>query len=62
VDQPIGFGPFAVSGQTAILLDRGPSETRAANVGNKLLKALGLKVLLDYPGKQIHFYGNCRRG
>ena len=62
VDQPIGFGPFSAAGQTTLLMDRGPTERRVANFGNKLLKTLGLKVLLDYPGKQIHFYGNCKAG
>ena len=37
----------------------GSADTRLANIGNKLLAAMGLKMLLDYPGKRITFYGKC---
>lgn len=40
--------------------DQGSAQTRVANVGNALLAALRLKVLLDYRHRQMSFYGDCR--
>ncbi|WP_176595359.1 hypothetical protein [Sphingobium sp. 15-1] len=39
--------------------DLGSIDTRVANVGNKLLAAMKLKLLLDYRHKKMGFYGNC---
>ncbi|GAA0653209.1 retropepsin-like aspartic protease [Brevundimonas lenta] len=62
LDAPVSFGPFVLpAGQTVrVRRDAGSPETRIANLGNGLFRALGLKMLLDYPAKQMTFYGDCR--
>lgn len=61
-NSPIGFGPFTVPpGQVvSTYSEKGSTDTRVANVGNKLLAAMKLKLLLDYHGKAMTFYGDCR--
>lgn len=60
----VGFGPFHLpAGQaTSLYPDQGSPETRVANIGNRLMAGMKLKVLLDYPGKTIAVYGNCGTG
>jgi hypothetical protein len=62
LDAPVSFGPFVLpAGQTVrVRRDAGSPDTRIANLGNGLFRALGLKMLLDYPAKQMTFYGDCR--
>ena len=58
---PVGFGPFTLpAGQIVTTYsEAGSTDTRVANVGNKLLAAMKLKLLLDYRGKAMTFYGDC---
>jgi hypothetical protein len=58
---PMGFGPFNLpAGQeVTVRKDVGSTDTRVANLGNRTLSALRLKMLLDYPGKRIVFWGAC---
>lgn len=58
---PVGFGPFTLPpGQVVSLYrDQGGTDTRVANVGNKLLSALKLKLLLNYRAKTMTFFGDC---
>ena len=57
----VGFGPFTLpSGQMVTLRKTPGSDTRAANIGNKLFAALKLKMLLDYKNRVMTFYGDCR--
>ncbi|PNQ03417.1 MULTISPECIES: hypothetical protein [unclassified Sphingobium] len=60
-DAPVGFGPFTLPAGTPMstYADRGATDTRVANVGNKLLAAMKLKLLLDYRHRKMGFYGNC---
>jgi len=60
VNAPMGFGPFRLPpGGNATLRDvKTPGVL--ANVGNKLFAALKLKMLLDYRGKTMTFFGDCR--
>jgi hypothetical protein len=57
----VGFGPFTLPAGQPVTLAKipGSADTRLANIGNKLFAAMGLKMLLDYPGKTITFYGKC---
>jgi hypothetical protein len=57
----VGFGPFSLPAGQPVTLAKipGSADTRLANIGNKLFAAMGLKMLLDYPGKTITFYGTC---
>lgn len=59
---PVGFGPFTLpAGQTvSVYNEPGSSATRVANVGNVLFAAMKLKMLLDYRGRTMTFYGDCR--
>jgi hypothetical protein len=59
---PVGFGPFSLpAGQSVRLLpDPGSADTRLANIGNKLFAQMKLKILLDYRGRLMTFYGDCR--
>ena len=61
LEAPVGFGPFAVPPGLAVssYAEGGSAETRVGNVGNKLLAAMKLKLLLDYRGGRITFFGDC---
>jgi hypothetical protein len=58
---PLGFGPFALPAGQAVTVREGQDEigTRAANIGNPFFAALHLKMLLDYPGHRLNFFGGC---
>jgi hypothetical protein len=58
---PVGFGPFQLpAGATVSLLPtKGLSDKVVANIGNATLAKLTPKLLLDYAGKRIGFYGDC---
>jgi hypothetical protein len=60
-DAPLGFGPFSLPAgvRMSTYADAGSVDTRVANVGNRLMDAMRLKVLLDYKGQQLVFYGDC---
>ncbi len=59
---PVGFGPFTLPPGEAVMLHKAAESptTRVANIGNKLFAAMKLKLLLDYPGRRMAFYGECR--
>jgi hypothetical protein len=63
LNAPISLGPFVLpAGQTVTLSDAaGSAKTRMANVGNKLLAGMHLKLLLDYRDNRIAFLGACSR-
>jgi hypothetical protein len=63
INVPISIGPFVLpAGQTVTLSDnKGTVKTRLANVGNKLLAAMQLKLLLDYRESRIAFFGDCAK-
>ncbi len=58
----IGFGPFTLPAGEIVTLrnEEGSTDTRVANIGNKIFAAMGLKMLLDYRARQMTFYGDCR--
>lgn len=58
---PVGFGPFTLPPGQVVTLhdDADPDGDRVANVGNALFAAMGIKMLLDYRGRTMTFYGNC---
>lgn len=61
---PVGFGPFTLpSGQPVLVRQVAGNEEggRVANIGNQVFRQMGLKILLDYPGKRMTFYGACKR-
>ena len=60
---PVGFGPFSLpAGATVSLLpNNGQSDKVVANIGNQALAAMTPKLLLDYAGKKISFFGDCAR-
>jgi len=39
--------------------ESGSDSTRVANVGNALFAAMKLKMLLNYRGRTMTFYGDC---
>jgi hypothetical protein len=57
----VGFGPFTLpAGQTVTMRDDKHSEDpRVANIGNGILAAMKLRMLLDYRAQMMRFYGNC---
>jgi hypothetical protein len=58
---PVGFGPFVlpVGEKVSLLPTNGTSEKVVANLGNAALAKLTPKMLLDYVGKTVSFYGDC---
>lgn len=63
LNAPASLGPFVLpAGQKVMLTgDEGSADTRLANVGNKMLAAMHLKLLLDYRDNRIGFYGDCAK-
>jgi hypothetical protein len=61
LDAPVGFGPFALPAGINVNTygDTGSIDTRVANIGNKLLAAMKLKLQLDYRARTMVFYGDC---
>lgn len=61
LNESVGFGPFRLPPGQIVMLTKASSATdkRVANIGNQLFAAMKLKIILDYPAKQILFYGNC---
>ncbi len=60
LNAPVGFGPFTLpAGQEVTVRDEPGADDRIANVGNRLFAAMKLKILFDYPGKTMTFYGEC---
>jgi hypothetical protein len=61
LDAPVGFGPFSLpAGQAvSVYAGRDAADRRAANIGNGLMSAMKLKVLLDYRNRVMTFYGRC---
>jgi hypothetical protein len=59
---PLRIGPFALTaGQTVSVVPVPESlRTRVANAGNGMFAALKVRLLLDYAGKRISLYGQCR--
>lgn len=61
LELPVGIGPFSLPAGQPVTVRKTPgSDTRVANIGNKLFAAMGLKMLLDYKDRVITFYGDCR--
>jgi hypothetical protein len=60
---PIRLGPFrlAAGAFVSILPTNGQSEKVVANIGNATLADMTPRLLLDYAGKVISFYGDCSR-
>ena len=60
---PFGFGPFRLppGATVSILPANGQSDQVAANIGNPTLADMTPKLLLDYAGKTIGFFGDCGR-
>ena len=60
--EPAGFGPFTLpAGQmVTVHSEQDPADSRIANVGNTLFAAMNIKMLLNYRGRTMTFYGNCR--
>jgi hypothetical protein len=60
--QPVGFGPFTLPAGQAVFVHKQPGSTveRIANVGNAVLAAFKMKMLLDYRSRVMTFYGDCR--
>lgn len=61
LNEPVGFGPLVLPSGQAVTLrdDKGSSDTRVANIGNKLFAQMQLKMLLDYRARRMTFYGDC---
>jgi Aspartyl protease len=60
LNESVGFGPFTLPpGQAVKVGKTSATDQRVANIGNRLFAAMNLKVLLNYPAKQLRFYGNC---
>lgn len=58
---PVGFGPFTLPAGQVVTIHRGqePADGRIANIGNRLFAAMKVRILLDYRGRTITFYGDC---
>lgn len=58
--KPIGFADFELPSGSVVSLRNAKGAAKVdANVGNKLLAAMNLKLMLDYRNHTIAFYGDC---
>jgi hypothetical protein len=62
LSQPVGFGPFTLPAGQHVFVHKqqGSTVARIANVGNTVLAAFKIKMLLDYRSRAMTFYGDCR--
>ena len=62
LNETVGFGPFSLpAGQVVALYPSpGSTDTRLANIGNRLFASMKLKMLFDYRSRLMTFYGDCR--
>lgn len=58
---PVAIGPFTLPAGTQVAVMPENESARVANVGNQTFAALKLRLLLDYAGRTITFYGDCGR-
>ncbi len=58
-ESAIPAGPQGEAIRNGKLLLTETHQRLPANVGNKLLAAMKLRLLLDYRGKTMTFYGDC---
>jgi hypothetical protein len=56
---PVGLGPFQIDKTDVALVDS-TNPAIPINIGNRFLRALGVKVLVDIPHQRVGFYGECR--
>lgn len=58
---PIRLGPFVLpAGESVTLIgDQGTAATRLANLGNRLLADMKVRLLLDYRDNRLGLYGDC---
>jgi hypothetical protein len=58
---PVALGPFRLAAGTtvSILPANGASDKVIANIGNSTFADMTPKMLLNYAGKRIGFYGDC---
>ncbi len=58
---PVGFGLFTLPAGQVVTVYSGqePADGRIANIGNRLFAAMNIKMLLDYRGRKMTFYGDC---
>lgn len=63
LNAPISLGPFDLpAGQRVTFSgNKGSATTRLANVGNRVFADMNIKLLLDYRGARIGFYGDCAK-
>jgi len=61
LSEPVGFGPFTLPAGQLVFVhkQKGSAVTHIANVGNEVLSAFKIKMLLDYRSRVMTFYGNC---
>jgi hypothetical protein len=60
-NKPVGFARFEVPPGAAVTVRNVKgSSSNLANVGNKFLASLGLKMMLDYRRRTMSFFGDCR--
>jgi hypothetical protein len=61
LSQPVGFGPFTLPAGQLVFVHKqqGSMVERIANVGNTVLAAFKIKMLLDYRSRIMSFYGDC---
>ena len=59
LNAPLSLGPFVLAAGQRVMVtgDAGTADTRLANVGNRLLEGLKIKLLLDYRNNEIGFFG-----
>lgn len=55
---PIALGPFRLS-EIPVSIVHEKQQEKEVNIGNQFLRALGVKLLVDIPGKKVGLYGAC---
>jgi hypothetical protein len=58
LEVPVTLGPFRVD-HADVSMVRESSPDLPVNIGNRFLRALGAKLLVDIPGRKVAIYGEC---
>ena len=56
---PATLGPFTVHDADVALVARRGGALPPVNIGNRFLRAMGARLLVDIPGRRVGFYADC---
>jgi len=56
---PAALGPFVVAHADVALVQGRMSKAPPVNIGNRFLRAMDVRLLVDVPARRLGFFGDC---